>query len=309
MKLPVTCILVLVSSMSAHHVEAATCSCAGAPLLSSLDASSIEKGDLFFNLVSEYHEMSDLVRGSTEITDETDRSRSSVSQILSFNYGISERWNVSGLLSYIEHSRAVGQSIAGEQTSSGLGDGVVLFRYTPLFITPFSRHEVSLGFGARLAVGKDDARGAFFTLSEDMQPSVGAAGAIAWLSHSYAFNQASTLTLNTSANYTWNDEENKRSYTFGDEVNFAVAISHNPTTRFGYSAGLRYRTTNSDTRFGGAIPNTGGEWLDFVPGLSYKISDDINVGLSGRIPVHRKLDGALQFTTSYSYALSFTYGI
>ncbi len=309
MKLLLASICVVVSSLSMHSSEAATCSCAGAPLLSSLDASSAEKGDLFFSLTSEFHEMSDLVRGTTQIRDETNRSRSSLSQVLSVNYGISRHWSVLGLISYIEHSRTVGLSIVGEQTSSGLGDGVLLFRYTPLFITPFSRHELSLGFGARMPVGKDDARGAFFTLSEDMQPSVGSVGTIAWASHSYAFNQASTLTLNTSANYTFNDDENDRSYAFGDEFNIAVGISHSPTTRFGYSAGVRYRNTNPDTRFGGAIPNTGGEWVDFVPGINYSVNENLTLGLSGRIPVYRDLDGALQFTTTYSYALSFTYKI
>ena len=90
MKLLLASVCLVVSSLSMHITEAATCSCAGAPLLSSLDASSAEKGDLFFNLSSEFHEMSDLVRGSNEVRDETNRSRSSLSQVLSVNYGISE---------------------------------------------------------------------------------------------------------------------------------------------------------------------------------------------------------------------------
>ncbi len=295
-------------ALTGNTVLAATCSCAGAPLLSSLDAASTEQGDLYISFTSEVHEISDLVQGSDEIEDATGRERSSFSQVLSFSYGISDRWSVSGLVSHIEHTRRIGAGFGGEQKASGLGDSVLLLRYTPLVITPFSRHEVALGLGARIATGKDDLRNGFITFSEDMQPSVGTSGAIAWASHSYAFNQAATLTLNTSANYTWNDEENDRGYTFGDDFNFAVGASFRPGEKINYSAGLRYRSTGHDTRFGNQIPNTGGEWVDFVPGISYSVNNDFTVGLSGRIPVYRDLDGVLQFTTTYSYALSLSYG-
>lgn len=286
----------------------ATCSCAGVPLLSAIDSSSTEPGDVYINFTTENHEISDLVQGRDDIPDETGRERSSLSQVVSATYGIADRWSVSALVSYIEHSRNVGSSFIGEQKTSGLGDSVLLLRYTPSYITPFSRHEVSLGIGARLPLGKDDA-GGLIAFSEDMQPSVGAVGKIFWSSYSYAFNQAATLQLNASANYTLNDGGNDRGYAFGDELNVAVGLSQSIGTKFGYSAGLRYRTTNADQRFSFNIPNTGGEWLDFVPALQYGVTDNLNIGLSGRIPIARKLDGALQFTTSYSYALSLTYGI
>lgn len=300
--------LLLLSLLPLTQAEAATCSCAGAPLLSSIDSSSTEPGDFFFNYTTEYHEMSDLVEGTKEIRDESGRERSSVSQIVSGTYGLADRWSISGLLSYIEHSRGVSTSFFGEQNTSGLSDAVVLLRYTPSYITPFSRHEVSLGVGVRLPVGKDDA-GGLIVQSEDMQPSVGAQGEILWSSYSYAFNQASTLQLNLSANYTFNNEENDRNYSFSDEFNFAAGISQSIGTRFGYSAGLRYRTTDADERNGFEIPNSGGEWLDFVPAIQYGVSDDFTIALSGRVPIARDLEGAVQFTTSYSYAFSMTYAL
>jgi len=173
---------------------------------------------------------------------------------------------------------------------------------------PFSRHELGLGFGARLPIGKDDARDPF-TLSEDMQPSSGSMGKILWASYSYAFNQAATIQFNASVDYMLNDDKNDRDYAFGDEFNFVVGMSQSIGTKFGYSAGLRYRSTTADNRFDFDIPNTGGEWLDFVPAIQYGVSDKFGIGLSARIPLARELDGALQFTTSYSYALSLTYAL
>jgi hypothetical protein len=285
---------------------AATCSCAGVPLLTYINTSATEQGQLFINYTADYHQISDLVSGSDDVKDETGRDRNSFSQVISASYALTDRWSVSAMVSYVEHNRKIGSSFLGKTTSSGMGDSVILVRYTPLFITPFSRHELSLGVGARIPTGEDDF-GNGFVLSEDMQPSTGAVGGILWTNYRYAFNQAATLLFNTSANYTSN-EENDRKYAFGDEFNFAFGLSQSMGSRFGYSAALRYRTTRADRRFGFAIPNTGGEWLDFLPAVQYAVTDNLNIGLSGRIPVTRKLDGVLQFTTSYSYALSVTYG-
>jgi len=286
-------------------VFAATCSCAGAPLLTFIDTSATEQGQLFISYANEYHQISDLVSGSDDVRDETDRDRHTFSQVISASYALSDRWAVSALVSYVEHSRTIGSSFLGKTTTSGIGDSVVLARYTPLFITPFSRHELSLGLGVRIPTGDDDF-GSGFILSEDMQPSTGAVGKILWTSYSYAFNQAATLQFNTSANYTVN-EENDRKYAFGNEFNFAFGLSHAIGTRFGYSAALRYRTTRADRRFGFEIPNTGGQWLDFIPGIQIAVTDHLNLGLSGRIPIVRNLDGVLQFTTSYAYSFSVSY--
>lgn len=287
-------------------VFAATCSCAGVPLLTSIDTSATEKGQLFISYTAENHQINDLVSGSDNVTDETDRDRNSFSQVLSASFALTDHWAVSGLVSYVEHERRIGSSFIGKSTTSGIGDSVILVRYTPFFITPFSRHEISLGLGVRIPTG-DDNFGDDFIFSEDMQPSTGAFGEIVWSSYSFAFNQAATMQFNSSANYTVN-EENDRKYAFGNEFNFAIGFSHSVGTRFGYSTALRYRTTRSDRRFGFDIPNTGGQWLDFIPGIQYAVTDQLSLVLSGRIPVARKLNGVLQFTTSYAYSFSLSYG-
>ena len=288
-------------------VQSATCSCAGVPLLSSLDTSASEKGQFFVHYATEVHEINDLVRGSEDISDETGRERRSVSQVLSGSYALSDRWSLSGLASYVEHTRKIGTSFLGEDKASGISDSVLLLRFTPVFITPFSRNQLSFGVGVRVPTGEDDA-GGLITLSEDMQPGVGAIGRILWSSYTRALNQAATRQINASANYTFN-EENRRDYAFGDQFNLALGFSQNVNTKFSYSAALRYRSATADRRHNFAIPNTGGKWLDLVPAISYAVSDRLSVGLSGRVPVRRDLNGALQFTTSYSYALSLTYGL
>lgn len=129
-------ILFSCAGLSPAISRAATCSCAGVPLLSAIDTSSTQPGDLFFSFTSELHEISTLVQGSKEIKDATRRQRSSLAQVLSLSYGLAENWSVSGLVSYVEHRRKIGSSFFGSSNSSGLGDGVILFRYTPIYASP-----------------------------------------------------------------------------------------------------------------------------------------------------------------------------
>jgi hypothetical protein len=286
--------------------RAATCSCAGAPVLVYLDTSATEKGDLFISYTAEDHQINDLVSGSDDVHDETGRDRNTFSHVLSASYALSDRWSISALASYVEHDREIGTSIFGKTTVSGWGDSVLLARYTPRSITPFSRHQVSLGAGVRIPTGENDVRTGFI-VSEDMQPGTGAYAGIAWASYAYAFSQAATLQYFAAANYTHNDE-NDRHYAFGHEYNITTGLSHSPGERFSYSVGFRFRHAEPDERRGFEIPNTGGKWLDFVPAVRYAFTENLSATLSGRIPVDRDLNGALQFTTSHSYALSVTYG-
>lgn len=149
---------------------AATCSCAGVPLLTLIDTSATEKGQFFITYSVENHQISDLVSGSDDVNDETGRDRNSFSQVLSASYALTDQWAVSALVSYIKHSRTIDSSFLGESTASGIGDSVLLARYTPIASTPFSRHSLSLGLGARIPTGEDDFKSdRGFTVSEDMQ--------------------------------------------------------------------------------------------------------------------------------------------
>ena len=119
--------------------HAATCSCAGAPVLIYLDTSATEKGQLFLSYTAEDHQINDLVSGSDDVQDETGRDRSSFSHVLSGSYALTDRWSFSALTSYVEHKRRSGSSLFGETAVAGLGDSVWLSRAAPLASRPCSR--------------------------------------------------------------------------------------------------------------------------------------------------------------------------
>ena len=228
-----------------------------------------------------------------------------LSQVISGSYGLSDHWTLSALISHVEHKRSIGQSFFGEQRSSGIGDSVIMVRYSPFYITPFTRNELSLGLGLRFPTGDNDA-GGVIALSEDMQPGTGANGTILWGNFSHSFNQPGTWQLHSYLNNMFN-EDNDRKYSFGDQFNFATGLSWHNSNKLGLSGTLRYRWADADERSQFEIPNSGGQWLDFVPAMQYTVNDKLGISLSGRIPLKRELEGIIQFTTSYCYALDFSY--
>ena len=296
-------ILMLCISLSA---QAQTCSCASVPLLNSLDASSANEGKWYFGTSVTHHEINDLYAGTNEVKDETDRSRQSDSLLVSVDYGIDERWSVSTLVGFIKQERDVGTSSDSFTSTSGLGDGLIIVKYTPKRINLFSKWEYALGLGARIPLGKDDATNNGIILAEDMHPSTGAYGLIGWGYVAKALDQAGQKKIFISSNFSVNGE-NSRNYSFSDELNISFGGSYFMQENWGFNALLHYRITGEDERNGSSIPNTGGKWLDFEPSVQYRFNDKSAVKLTLTTPLYRDLRGALQFTSSGSASVGYNY--
>jgi len=283
---------------------AATCSCAGVPLLGTLDSTPPDKGKWFFSTTLETHEIDKLVNGSDTVHDQTGRDRSSQSLIAEISYGINEKWSVSALASRIKHERKVGAN--SRVKASGIGDSILMVKFRPWRTGLFSRYGLSLGLGAKIATGEDNEKENQIVLAEDMQPSTGANSVIAWARGNHTFNQSGRTEAYLGTSYSKNSD-NDRGYEFGDEFTFTIGASHQLESRWAFSGALKYRKTDRDQRNSAEIPNTGGEWLDFVPAVQFHVTDNVATRLSARIPVWRDLNDQLQFTTSYAYSLSISY--
>ena len=280
---------------------AATCSCAAVPLLGSMDTGAPAGGSWLVTGGYEFHEIGDLYSGSDEVPDETGRERSSRALVLQASRGFGERLSVTALLSAVEHERRVGGQTT---TGRGLGDGLVMLKYSPKRIGPFERNGLTLGVGTAIPLGEDDARD-FVTLAEDMQPSTGAWAPIAWVHGERAWSQAANTRSFASLSYRWNGE-NDRSYRFGDAWTAALGTTHR-TGRWGLGFELRYRDAGRDERAAAQIPNTGGRWLDGVPAVQFQFTDRLAGKVSARVPVWRDVNDALQFTTSYAVSVSLSW--
>jgi hypothetical protein len=282
---------------------AQTCSCASVPILGSMELASPKDQQWYLATTYEYHDISDLVSGSDSITDVTGRDRTSEALIFEASRGLSEKWSISALLAAVSHEREVNNIRA---SASGLGDAIVMAKYSPQTISLYSDTTWSFGFGGRIPVGSNDETQNGITLAEDMQPSVGAYGGVLWGYWAHALNDSKSARIYASVSYTQNGE-NDRDYQFGAEATATLGGNYQTQSPWGFGVDLVYRTAERDQRASTDIPNTGGEWLDIIPSAQYHLTETLAIRASGKFPLARNLNDALQFTTKYSFRLSLSY--
>lgn len=257
----------------------------------------------FLSSTYEFHDVSELVSGSSSIPDQTNRDRTSQAFIVEASRGISERISVSLLLSGVRHEREISRIRA---TASGLGDAIAMFKYAPQSISLYSDTALSFGLGVRLPIGIDDARWQGITLAEDMQPSTGAYGSIAWAYWARALNEARSARVYANVSHARNGD-NDRKYQFGRDTTITLGGSYQTQTPWGFGLELLYRDAARDERNAVSITNTGGKWLDIVPAVQYHVSENVALKVAAKIPVSRNLNDELQFTTKYALRLSLSY--
>ena len=284
-------------------VSAQTCSCASVPILGTMQSASPKNKQWFIASTYTFSDISELVSGSSTIPDQTGRDRTSQALIFEVSRGLTAKWSFSAMLSVVEHKRDVGGST---DRGSGLGDGVVMLKYSPTTISVYSKNTLSFGLGGRLPIGADDVKNGGLTLSEDLQPSTGAYGGIVWAYYARALNESAGAQVYFSTSYTYNGE-NDRDYQFGHSTTAAIGGSYQTQTPWGFSLELFYRNAQRDKRNSVDIPNTGGQWLDVVPAAQYHVTESLALKASVKIPVTRDLNDSLQFTTKYAVSLSLMY--
>ena len=192
----------------------------------------------------EYHDVSELVSGSSSVPDTTGRDRTSEALILETSRGLFGKLSFSALVSVVNHERTVGGYMTAHP---GVGDAVAMMKYSPSSISLYSRNAFSLGVGARLPIGEDDATSDGIVLAEDMQPSTGAFGGIFWLYAARALNESASVRLYSNATYA-NNGENDRAYHFGNETSASFGVSYQTQSAWGFNAELLYRHTDRDQR-------------------------------------------------------------
>lgn len=291
----------LLFCQSAYSV---TCSCASVPLLGSMESTTPNKGSWLVSYNFELRDLSEAVSGSEIINDGTDRTRITESTIIEISRGLTPKWTLSSLFSYVNHQREIGGG--DRQTATGPGNAIIMAKYSPQQISIFSRNALTFGFGSRLPAGQDSIRKNQILLAEDMQPSNGAWAGIGWVHFAHAFSQQASLQVYSTFSYTHNFE-NEREYQFGHEANLELGSSYQLDSPFGIIAGLHYRKAKRDQRNQVEIPNTGGEWVDFKPAIQYHFNAELAGKLGATIPIWRKLNDTIQFTTREAVTVSLSY--
>ena len=297
------------------NLKGQACCSAGSPLLGSLEVSNVYRGELQIGLTYELNVLNDVYSGSTRLDDDF-RERTVNSFILEANYGISERFSVSTLFTFINQSRNISTygNLSSNLNTSGLSDGVVLLKYNIVPLDFISQFELSIGGGLKLPIGNSTLLSGGILIPADMQPGSGSWDGILWGYVSKGFVPVIPLNIFLNVSYRTNGTNNRfgenfqQGYLFGNELFINLGAGYRTDTFFDFTLMLRYRNTTKDSFDGAEVPNTGGNWLYMVPGINGKLSDHITARLSGQLPVYRILSGT-QLTTTYTASLGIIYNI
>ncbi|MDX1672455.1 MAG: hypothetical protein R3211_08940 [Balneolaceae bacterium] len=297
------------------EVYAQTCSCAGAPLISSQSISSVSGGNLLLGLSYDYQDISNVFSGSDPLEDPSVK-RSTQSILFEANYGLTDRLTVSGTFTFIKKRRESGLQSPGPNnvvTTQHLGDGVLMLKYVLHKNTIQSQYQLAVGAGAKLPLGITGLTNNGLQLNMDMQPGTGAWDGIAWSYLSKTFAPASTINLFliNSFRLTGRNERFRGSdagYKFGNEFVSTLGATDKLFSKFSYIVLLRYRSASSDKLGDTTMPNTGGKWVTLSPGINYRATDRISLRLSGSVPIYQYLNG-LQPTIRYMMTGSLFYNL
>lgn len=314
MKITTGALLVSIAVSILPALSAAqTCGCAGAPLLSSQSISSAAKGNLLVGFTYEYDNIDDLVEGSTELENRSVR-RSTQSALFEVHYGITDRLTASGTFTLISKRRETGLQTSGPSNvvqTDGLGDGLLMLKYVLHKNTIRSQYQLAVGGGAKIPFGSFSHTNNGLQLNADMQPGTGAWDGVLWSYLSKTFAPHTTLNLFWTNSFRLTGEADRfsnsnDSYRFGNEFVSTLGAGNKLFGKLSYVLQLQYRVVGKNEINDQTIPNTGGQWLDVVPALSYSLTDKISFRTSGQIPVYRDLTGT-QSTTTYSLSGSVFY--
>jgi len=301
-------LLLLVSYIRPLSTMGQTCSCAGAPLISSQSISSTSRGNFLLGITMDHNQITDLYSADRELSNNT-TERSTQSVLLELNYGITNRITLSGTATYVR-KRRFGIQSSDEVITRGIGDALILMKYVLHQNTIRSQYQLAVGSGVKIPVGKSNLTRDGIALNLDMQPGTGAWDGVFWTYFSKTFMPASTINLFLYSTYRLTGSADRFGgndrYKFGNEWITNLGVTNAITPELSYIAMINYRSTKTDQRNGQAQPNTGGYWLNIEPALRYKLSDGLSVKVSGKLPVYQYLNG-LQPTTTYTASVSLFY--
>jgi hypothetical protein len=294
------------------HLKAQTCSCAGAPLISSQSISSAAKGNLLIGITYQHNEISNLYTGNSQLNNQS-TTRNTQSTLFELNYGITKRLTFSGTISYVQKLRETGlQRPGAEETlkTRGIGDGLFMLKYVLHQNTIREQYQLALGGGVKAPFGKSNITQNGLALNADMQPGTGAWDGIAWSYFSKTFAPATTINLfwYNSFRLTGSNERfgNNDIYRFGNELISTLGVTDKIIGDLSYVMTVRYRSTASDQRNNNPLPNTGGKWINLKPALSYGVTDQLSLRVSGQLPIYQHLNGT-QPTTAFTLSGSLFY--
>lgn len=139
-------------------------------MLGSLETSTIAKNNLQLSLTYDYNTLNSVFEGTKQIDNQT-RERVTNSAQLETTYGLTNKFSVTGLFSFINKRRIFTTGIGSENklSSSGISDSLLLLKYEIISATILNQRQLAVGFGPKIPTGASDVTQNGSQLPADMQ--------------------------------------------------------------------------------------------------------------------------------------------
>lgn len=299
--------------LSCGTVYGQACCSGGTPLSGSLGLQQTPGGTAYVGLIYDYNTQGSLVTQG-RLLDDNPRARNTHSVLLRAGYGLSDRWLISALCSWVQQQEVIERPSGSkdERHAQGIGDAVLFAQYT-LFSQP--GYSLLLGAGTEVPLGSTLERDALTGLPyhPDLQPGRGAWSFLGSSKFAVFLPFRPTLSFDLQLTYrlapSADRYEGLQAYQFGEELRLLGGLAD----RFSLggifvdpSVQLLYRRTGRDRINGLPASNTGGHWLHLRPGLQLAFSPALQLSAFVEAPLWWRLQET-QLTTSLRARLSLMY--
>ena len=305
--------LIICTLLFMPQLYSQTCCSGGVPLSGNIGFTGAEKGTLQAELSYDLNYLNTL-KNEWEVYPETSRKRVTQSVLFKTGYSINSWLAVDALFSYVSQEREI--TILEESyrvNTRGIGDAVILPKITLARLSQ-KGHELQLGSGLKVPLGRtdhEDERG--IVLNADMQPGSGTWDAITWIYYARQFNFRPSMVVSTRVLGRFNGKNREyygsQTYQFGTSSQLFLSLGDQlliGNRVLAPSLSLRFRWAAKDRINEQELENTGGQWINLIPALSWHFRQNIIFHMIPEIPLISKVNGT-QLTPTFRVQLGMYY--
>lgn len=263
------------------------------------EKTQLKKHQLRLNFTAEHAKFDNFREGGSSITNPGGNEGIISQAAMLLDYGLTERFTASLLLPYVHKKQETNRF--GTRTAGGIGDFSVFGRYEVITPNDDLGPSVALGLGIKFPTGGTQEPDPAQLLPPAFQTGSGAFDLVPTVSY---YQDLSSFTVFGDAFARIPLDENDRGYKFGREYALSGGASYELPVwgrRFSVLLLTSYLYAGHDedsdsvlparVRDGSRVLNTGGRFLDFIPGFRLSLNERLAVQVRFPIPVYEDWNG------------------
>jgi hypothetical protein len=231
-----------------------------------------------------------LYTGSDEIEDYRNTESTWNRTTLSLSYGIMPRLSISVITPYLHKKKSllIAQEFQKDYVAEGLGDILVIGRFSLIPRDFVTYRELSVSAGIKIPTGSTDRMGIAVALPQELQPGTGS-----WdFTFSAAFYQGFEP-VDFILSMTYTKTSGYEDYRFGNQFYYSLSSNVHVTHFLDLSAGFTGSITAKDEYLGEEAMNTGRRQIRFVPGIQAQvIPEKLRAQLFFETPIYQHFEGS-----------------